>query len=209
MKLIYKGNYHSDDQLPKGTLPQNAVRFVEPETALELNKAAAKFVLPTLLMMGIVIAASYACFGKLHVSVRSPFFPLGMVLSFLCMPLHELLHAVCFGKDAEVEFYVSFKNLMMFVVSTQPVSKTRFIVLSLLPTVALGWLPLILWAVLPYQEAYSNLLFTCSIFTIPMGVGDYLNVYNAARQMPKGSMQQMSGFHSYWFVGGSSGHTTA
>lgn len=100
-----------------------------------------------------------------------------------------------------MEFYISFKNLMMFVVSTHPVSRTRFIVLSLLPTFVLGWLPLILWAVLPYQEAYSNLLFPSSILTILTGVGDYLNVYNAARQMPKGSMQQMSGFHSYWFVG--------
>lgn len=94
LKLIYKGNYQSDGQLPKGTLPQNAVRFIEPETAPELNKAAAKFVLPTLLLMAIVITASYACYGRLHVSARSPFFPLGMIAAFLYMPLHELLHAL-------------------------------------------------------------------------------------------------------------------
>jgi hypothetical protein len=150
--------------------------------------------------MVLIIAASILCFGRLHVSLKSPYLALGALVSFVCMPLHELLHAVCFGKHAEVEFYVSIKNMMMFVVSTHPVSKIRFILLSLLPTFALGWLPLLVWAMLPYGQVYSNILFSASVLTVLTGVGDYLNVYNALRQMPKGSMQQMSGFHSYWFM---------
>lgn len=41
MKLIYRGEYRSEDQLPKGNLPQNAIRFDEPETAEALVRRAA------------------------------------------------------------------------------------------------------------------------------------------------------------------------
>lgn len=200
MKLIYKGNYKSENQLPKGMLPKNAIRFSEPETAEELNRAALKFLLPALAIMALTISASWLCYGRLHASLASPYLVLGILAAIICMPLHELLHAVCFGRHAKVELYVSLKQMMMFVVSTHPVSKARFIFLSLLPTVALGWLPLLVWAVLPYGGALSNLLFSASILTILTGAGDYLNVYNAIRQMPRGSMQQISGFHSYWFM---------
>ncbi|MPN54176.1 hypothetical protein SDC9_201845 [bioreactor metagenome] len=121
-------------------------------------------------------------------------------MSFLTLLPHEFLHAVCFGKDAEVDLYISVKNLLIFVVSTHPISKARFIFLSLCPNLVFGWLPLLVWAVLPYNEAYSNILYSFSLICVMLGVGDYLNVFNAIRQMPKGSMQQLSGFHSYLFM---------
>jgi hypothetical protein len=88
----------------------------------------------------------------------------------------------------------------MFVTSAQPVTKARFIFLSLFPNLVFGWLPLAVWTFLPYNGAYSNHLFTFAFFSILFGVGDYMNAFNAARQMPKGSMQQISGFNSYWYM---------
>ena len=33
-----------------------------------------------------------------------------------------------------------------------------------------------------------------------MGGGDFMNMFNAAVQMPLGSLTQLSGMHSYWFM---------
>ncbi len=40
MKLVFRGKYSNEEQLPKGVLPENAVRFIEPEGPKELNKKA-------------------------------------------------------------------------------------------------------------------------------------------------------------------------
>jgi len=44
------------------------------------------------------------------------------------------------------------------------------------------------------------ILFSFSISSLLLGVGDYVNVFNAAWQMPKNSITQLSGFHSYWYL---------
>ncbi|MCL2003932.1 MAG: DUF3267 domain-containing protein, partial [Oscillospiraceae bacterium] len=93
--------------------------------------------------------------------------------------------------------FIAPKQLSLFVTSTQPITKARYIFMSLFPNLVFGWLPLAVWmVVLPYN---SDLL-TFAVFSILFGIGDYMNVFNAVRQMPKGSMQQLSGFNSYWFI---------
>jgi hypothetical protein len=201
MRLSYGGSYKNEDQLPVATLPENAIRFREPETPAMLNLAALAFVPPVLALVALFVALAYWIHGE--VTIQFGFGSLllgGFLLPFLAFLPHELLHAVCFGKDAEVKLFISVKNMLLFVVSTQPVSKARFIFLSLLPNLALGWIPLLVWAVIPYRGAGTENLLFFSVISALGGVGDYLNVFNAARQMPKGSMQQLSGFHSFWYM---------
>jgi hypothetical protein len=195
MKLSYKGVFKDVEQLDKGILPPNAVKFKEPENPAQLNIAASFYIIPVILLVAIFLIASYLIHGELVWGFNL----LGMLLALLTLLPHEYLHAVCFGKSATVEMYVIPKQLMAFVYSTQPITKARFIFLSLLPNLVLGWIPLLIWTILPYFE-YSNLLLNFSIITVTLGVGDYLNITNAIRQMPKGSMQQLSGFNSYWYI---------
>jgi len=199
VKLIYKGKYENEEQLSKGTLPSNAVKFKEPETPDKLNLVASLFALPAILLAALIMLGSAFMHGRLNLQIDHYMF-IGMLIAFLTIFPHEILHAICFGKGVEVELYIAPKKLMLFVFSTQPITKMRFIWMSLCPNVVFGWFPLVLWAVLPYGDIYSNLLFAVSIISILFGVGDYLNVYNAVRQMPKGSMQQLSGFNSYWYM---------
>ena len=32
------------------------------------------------------------------------------------------------------------------------------------------------------------------------GVGDYMNAWNGATQMPRGALTYLSGMHSYWYL---------
>lgn len=193
MKLIFKGRYKSEDQLPKANLPQNAVRFIEPETPAKVNIACIVYAIPVFLLLGIAVAIKTGIYGEARGSLN--FF--AILLGLIMILPHELLHGIAFPKDAEVQIWFSIKNMMAFCVSTYPTSKRRFVFLCLLPNVVFGLLPLIFWVVVPFAK--TDILFSFSAFSLLAGVGDYLNVHNALIQMPKGSITQLSGFHSYWY----------
>ena len=156
------------------------------------------FIIPALSGAALFLLGSRLLHGDLTCDITL----LGIIMSCFSYFPHEYLHAICFGKDAEVELFFSLKHLTIFVISTKPISKSRFIFLSLLPNLVFGWIPLFVWMILPFNAVFSNHLFTFSILSLSSGIGDYLNVFNTVRQMPKGSMHQGSGFHSYWFMPG-------
>lgn len=199
MKLIWKGKFKSEDQLPVGTLPDNAVRFKEPETPAKLNLVASLFVIPVILIIAAVMIIKIIIGSG--IAGLEPINIWGLILALLMVFPHEMLHAIAFPKEAEVEVWYSIKNMMAFVVSTYPTSKTRFIFLSLLPSIVFGFIPLIVWIFIPPElSKISGLLFSFGSYSLMFGVGDFLNVFNAATQMPKGSITQLSGFHSYWYM---------
>jgi len=70
----------------------------------------------------------------------------------------------------------------------------------MLPNLVFGWIPLFIWMLLPYHEGTSHILFTASVFAVLLGGGDYMNVFYTLCQQPNGSMQQISGINSYWFM---------
>lgn len=200
MKLIYKGNFKGLDQLPTGTLPDNAVKFKEPKTMAGLNALSMVFSLPAISFILTFISFSVLIYGGIRYNANTLESTLGMIMAFVCIFPHELIHAICFGKDAEVELYTSPRHMTIFVTSTKAISKTRFVILSLLPSIIFGAIPLMMWAFLPAPIEVLSFLFPFSVVSILFGIGDYLNVYNALWQMPKHSYHQMSGFNSYWFI---------
>ena len=199
MKLIYRGRYTGESQLPRADLPPGAVPFREPADTAALNLAAMKWSLLALAAAAVLGAVTIPLRGGLVLGAGL-WFVAGFAASFLTLLPHELLHGLCFGRGAEVHLFVSPKDLMAFVVCTRPVSSGRFILMSLLPNLIFGWLPFLLWCLTPYSGAGSDILLWFSSCCISFGGGDYLNVWNALRQMPRGSVQQISGFHSYWYM---------
>lgn len=196
MKLVYRGIYKNKEQLPKSVLPENAKMFKEPKSMTVALLVSTLFVIPALFGVLLFMIGSFLIHGDF--TLDTTWVGLGLVL--LSLIPHELLHAICFGKDAQVDLYIAPKQLALFVVCTRPITKARFIFLSLFPSLLFGWLVLAVWMILPYNAAYSGHLFTFSFLSILAGAGDYMNVFNAITQMPKGSMQQLSGFNSYWFM---------
>lgn len=85
---------------------------------------------------------------------------------------------------------------MLFVVGTEDMSKARFVFMSLLPNLVFGWIPYLVFLVQP-QWIFLGAM---GAISIPMGIGDYYNVYNCVTQVPKGAQVYLSGMHSYWYV---------
>jgi len=199
MKLIWKGKYENEQQLSVGNLPDNAVKFKEPETPAKLNLVASLFIIPVIIIIGIVVYIKIQLGASVDFSHMFNIW--GMLLALLMIIPHEFLHAIAFPRDAAVEVWYSLKNSMAFVFSTCPTSKSRFIFLSLLPNMIFGFIPLIVWIFIPIEFILiSKIVLSFATFSLLMGIGDFLNVFNAVTQMPKNSMTQLSGFHSYWYM---------
>jgi hypothetical protein len=199
MKIVWKGKYISKEQLPIVILPSNAVKFKEPSTFLTLNLFAGIFVIPVTIIVGT------AFYIKTLLGLTVDFYDMfdiwGMLIALIMIIPHEFLHAIAFPKQAEVQIWYSIKNMMLFAYSTYPTSKLRFIYSSLLPSIIFGVVPLMAWFFIPNEFFQaSKTIFSFASFSLILGIGDFLNVYNAAIQMPRNSIIQLSGFHSYWYL---------
>ncbi|EGT3616854.1 DUF3267 domain-containing protein [Clostridium perfringens] len=198
MKLIWKGKFKGLEDLTIGELPKNAVRFEEPESAEELAKETRRFLIPVVIFLLAVIFLRIKVSGIFR--LRDVVNLFGVILIPFSILPHEFLHAIFFPRDAEVEMWYSIKQMIALVTSTAAITKKRFIFLSLFPNIVFGFFPLIVWIFIPSDMSFiSGLLFTFGFISLTMGVGDFMNVYNTLKQVPKGAMTQISGFNSYWF----------
>ena len=84
----------------------------------------------------------------------------------------------------------------MFVHGIEDMSKARFVFMSLLPNIIFGCIPYAAWLV-NHDLVWLGVM---GAACLGMGAGDYINVFNALTQMPKGAKTFMSGTHSYWYL---------
>lgn len=190
MKLIYKGKYQSEADLPVREHPEGAVPFREAEDMKKLALLLNGVSVPLFILTGIGVVLR----GLPYVEQSFWAVTLGLIVPFFTLFPHELLHGLCFR--GEVELWTNLKMGMLFVVGTEDMSKGRFVFMSLLPNLVFGWIPYLLFLVCP-QWVFLGVM---GAISIPMGIGDYYNVYNCLTQVPKGASVYLSGMHSYWYL---------
>ncbi len=190
MKLIYKGKFISEEDLPVRQHPVGYIPFREMDNmkklALLLNLASIPLFVLT--AAGLILRGGELLLDRFWIAY------FGMIAALLTLFPHELLHALCFR--GEVELWTNLKMGMLFVVGTEDMSKSRFVFLSLLPNLVFGWIPYLLFLLQPQWVFLGAMGAMC----IPMGVGDYYNVWNCLTQVPKGGVVYMSGMKSYWYL---------
>lgn len=188
--------YRDESQLPRAELPDDAVKFREPRNFFELTVASVLFLIPVAGLLFVCLHLKGTSLGEME-GLSLP----GFILATVATVPHELLHAIAFPKGSDISFWYYPQALAFFVHSTTPVSKRRFIFMSLLPALVLGVLPLFLWLLVPIGAgSLSHFLFTFAAFGLLFAAGDYVNAFNGAVQMPENAVTCMSGFHSYWYI---------
>lgn len=191
MKLHYKGKYDlNPESLPHGEHMPGAVKFKEAESSKQM--AIIGNVLAVVLMIVFAIPAVWRARPYIADSIWQ--MPLGCFASLVTLFPHEFLHAICFKED--VYLYTNMKQGMLFVVGPETMSKGRFIFMSLLPNLVFGFLPYCIGMIFPQMGFFLAL----GWLAIGMGAGDYYNVFNALRQMPKGAKTYLYQFNSYWYM---------
>ena len=181
--LKYGGKYDGNaDRLPNQDLPDGAVPFDEPP----LNK----FMLMASITSVGILAATFAIYYLR--TGHEVFTLLGIIIACILQVPHEFLHAVCYNE--EVWMYSYLHKGALFVVSGEHISKRRFIFMSLLPNIAFGFIPFLLFLIFPGLKTIG----TIGAFCIATGIGDYINAYNALTQMPNDAKTFLYKDHSYW-----------
>ena len=188
MKLHYKGKFNGDAKtLPRNEHKPNAVKFKEFDNPKKQGLVCNAFAI--ILFIPLVAIYVFRCEEYNNNQLL-----IGAVIGLLLTIPHELLHAICFKKD--VYLYIFPKGGTLFVTGTEDMSKKRFVFLSMLPNIVLGFIPFIIFCVFPE----FTLLGAIGLVCIPCGIGDYYNVFNALKQMPKGARTYLYGFNSYWYM---------
>lgn len=196
MKLLFR-TFTSYEDLPKANLPLNAVCFEEGDSIEEVISQAMRYNYPLIFFILLMMVIKVLFFAPLGLSVAG--FILGSFISLPFLLIHELIHALLLPKNEPIYVYQALKKGVLFVLSIEAMTKRRFIVMSLMPMVLLGFLPLFYW-LFSNESLLSSSLFFFSVPMILGGVGDLYNVSNTFKQVPKGAFVQLSGFHSYWFL---------
>lgn len=187
MKLHYKGKYNGDpSSLPKKEHEVNAVKFKEPTDTKQLALIGNGIAIVCFILFFIPLVFYFKDFSSLQWAI-------GCALALLASYPHELLHAICFKED--VYLYTNFKQGMLFVVGPERMSKARFVFLSLLPNLVFGFIPYVLAFIFDLK-----ILAVFAALSISCGAGDYLNVFNAMTQMPKGARCYLYEMNSYWYI---------
>ncbi len=192
MRIMWKGKFDGNEEsLPHGEHKPNAVKFHEIDDIKKLGLILNLLSVPLMIVTYAIVLLR----GGFDVILEHFWiYWAGMLAAIACLIPHEFIHAMCFRKEAYI--YTNLKNGMLFVVAPEDMSKSHFIVMSLMPNLIFGFVPLLLYLIFP-QLGFLGIL---GATAIPMGIGDYYNIINALTQMPRGARTYLHGFHSYWYL---------
>lgn len=121
---------------------------------------------------------------------------IGLVIALLFFPVHELIHAASFPSGSKVIMFYTMQGLGTTCVS--PMTRNRFIVVNVLPSLILGVVPLIAYMIVPSSYVFaSTVLCVFSLIHVGSGCVDYLNIVHLLR-LPSNAKIQISGAKIYW-----------
>ncbi len=188
-KIKWAGVVKNTADYQCGILPAAAVKLDMPATMGEMMLKAIPFSIPSVMIMAFstlfkTLSAGQPVIAPLYVA-------LGFILGFFVgMPVHELLHAVVYPKEATVYIGIMPKQFAAVALASYPISRGRFVLMSLLPAI-LGAVPLVIFLMSPGTNRALN---GAMIGLVAMGLispyPDYFNVYQALKQTKKGCLLQ-------------------
>ena len=192
MKLIYKGKYNGEiEEFESSKNIVNATKYKEADTVEEMAKIITlpANIIQLVLLLIVFLIVVFDNFDNTLLLLILSFF-----VSLLTMIPHELLHGICYKN--KVYLYTNLKQLMLFVVGEDHMSKWKFIFMCMLPNIVFGFIPFILFLINTKLVFLGMLGAMC----ISYGMGDYYNVWNTIMQVPSNGMVFSKGHNSYWYV---------
>lgn len=186
-KLIWEGNrkeFGTDHKSPE--LQKSAVKLRNADDFI--GNSIPYGIAPMLICM-------FTVFLKAFLNKQSPIDPLYLIPAFIvgfiiALPLHELMHALCYPKEATVWIGLCLRKIAAYAISYHPLIKKRFIIMSLAPSL-LGIIPLIIFIILPMS---MKPILTVCIISAFMGLispaPDYMDVVSVLKKVPDQAMIQ-------------------
>ena len=118
-KIIWKGIIKSEDDFPTADIPKNAKKIDSEEDMIKMQIKALPFMIPSVLICLICMLAKTFMASERVINVGFIF--IGVILGFLLIIVHELLHAIAFPKNATVWIGFMPKSFTAVALSSSPV----------------------------------------------------------------------------------------
>ncbi len=188
-KIKWAGVIQNPADYQSGVLPATAKKLDMPGTMGEMMVKAIPFLVPSVAMIVCSMLFKTLSAGQ---PVIAPFYVvLGFLLSvFVGLPIHELLHAIVYPKKATVYIGIMPKQFTAVALTSYPVRRSRFILMSLLPIV-LGVIPLIIFLISPAtSKALNGVMLGLMMMGLISPYPDYFNVYQVLKQTNGGCSLQ-------------------
>lgn len=196
MKLVYKGVCKKMKNLPKVVLPEKAVKFKEPNSFGVILLIAIAFVVAIYVVFHFISIAVNPQIINLYDYIARGW--IGWVIAIvICMPLLTLSYFLVI-KDSEINYYFIPLYLLIAYDYNKPISKRKFMILTIFPTLVSVVIPYIVWLFIPDAGIISNIILAFVYCSILIYSPCLTNVLNTIFYMPKGSFQILSGGNSYW-----------
>lgn len=119
-----------------------------------------------------------------------------IIILILIIPIHELLHAVCFpGKITSSNIIFGYYKGSIFAFYTKEIKTTRFLLTLVFPFIILTLLP-VLSAIIFHLN--FNILFKISLINSFLSGGDIVSFFIILKQIPLNGMVRNKGYYTYW-----------
>ncbi len=171
----------------RGSLDSKAIKIKMPKNMNELMIKGLPFLIPAFIIM----------FASMNIKtvinqqniVNRPFILVGAIIGFILLLVHEYLHSIVYPKEANS--YIGIAKPITFVsLTSYPLSKRRFIFMSLIPYI-LGIIPLVLFWLCPANLTELNgILFGMACMGMASPYPDSYTVYQIIKQVPKNNKIQ-------------------
>lgn len=195
-KIQWEGDGDWEKSFPELPIPQNAKPIQRPA---DIVRGSALYMIPPGILCFSAVFAKARLVGTF---LFDPWYaPLAFLIGFLvAMPLHEMLHAVCYPRGAVVYVGLCLKRLRAYAVSFCPISKERFILMSLVPALP-GAAALAIFFLCP--ATWRPLMSVCAVSAF-MGLlspsPDYMDVCLVVKSVPKGAKIQATNQGLFWYL---------
>lgn len=196
-KIIWKGIIKSEDDFPTADIPKNAKKLDSEEDMKKMQIKALPFIIPSILVCFICMFLKTFIASEKVINVGFLF--IGVIIGFLLIIVHELLHAIAFPRNSIVYIGIMPKSLTAVALSSSPVKRNRFIFLSILPII-LGIIPLVIFCFSSNNlKELNGLMFGMAIMGMVSVYPDIYNVFNILKVVPKNATIQNNKNTTYYF----------
>lgn len=168
-----------------------AVNIIDPEAP---GRGTAIYCIVAMLVPAAIFSAKYAVLGE----TPMVFSLVGILIGCVLALPHELIHGLCFPKGSQVKLYQMMRPSRIFVTCAQPMSKARFVFLSLVPAIVLGLIPLLIWFFISPYSFWARTIFSIGFMSIITSGRDYMHIIKVLGEAPPFARIVMSGARIYY-----------
>lgn len=192
MKIHWKGKLDNTNHFPKSYIPSNANILLDDKNSL-LDHSA---IIVILVVLYFAIRIKRNTYPEFRIDLFGFF--IGAVFTLILLPIHELIHCLFCPKDTHINIYYSLYGITSYPLTA--LSKWRYIVVVMAPTILMGLIPLTLVILLPIKSIFiSSIIFTLSILSLSSMTIDIRNAILTIIKVPTNGYIQASGNKVYWF----------